>query len=714
MGLPRAAELAGLAHDLGKYDPRFQAYLKKLGSSVDHSTAGGAQLVREAAGAGGIETKMVADLLAYCILGHHAGLPDRSNDSEACLNSRIERFAPRLDPGWTDEVALGFDGVFPEIAARVSRETLAFDLSVVVRMVFSCLVDADYLDTERFYAELEHWQPERDWPLLRESLPALRARFDAHVAGLPTDGEIDPLRRSLLAHVRSGAALAPGLFTLTVPTGGGKTLASLGFALDHAGLHGHRRIVYAIPFTSIIDQTATIFREALGEAVVLEHHSAIDEERNERREGRDKLRLAMENWAAPVVVTTNVQLFESLFAARPSRARKLHNIAGSVIVLDEAQTLSKALLQPCLRMLDCLARHWGCTVVFCTATQPAVALALRGEAALSPVRELAPEPAALAKRMRRARIVDGGEMDNAALVAALRGTEQGFVIVNSRGHALDLFEAAKRAGVEGLVHLTTRQTAAHRQDILEKVRRWLKDGEACRLVATSLIEAGVDVDFPVGWRAKAGLDQMLQAAGRVNREGRRSLDESCLTFFTNADYPAPKEIRSLIGDLDRASEVHAADLQSLEAIESYFRQSYDRLRHGNGLDRHDLCHAFRSPPMSGTDFPFRTVAEKFRMIDSTMLPVVIPRGAAVEPIAQLGIEGVPTGILARALQRHVVLVPANARQRLLDVRAAEFAAPKQRGDQFCVLKEERLDLYHEDSGLWWQDVEYLRQEHWNI
>ncbi len=176
--------------------------------------------------------------------------------------------------------------------------------------------------------------------------------------------------------------------------------------------------------------------------MVLEHQSAIDEERNERREGRDKLRLAMENWAAPVVVTTNVQLFESLFAARPSRARKLHNVAGSVIVLDEAQTLPKALLQPCLRMLDCLARHWGCTVVFCTATQPAVETALKGEPALSPVRELAPAPEKLAAQLRRARLVDGGEMDNATLIAALRQTEQGFVIVNSRVHALDLFEEA--------------------------------------------------------------------------------------------------------------------------------------------------------------------------------------------------------------------------------------------------------------------------------
>ena len=475
------------------------AYIRGRGPSVDHSTAGGAILREIAVASGSRNARVAAEVLAYCILGHHAGLPDRSNDSTSCLNHRLDQFDNRLDAAWKDEVALSLDGVAAELAALMGPETPGFDLSVATRMVFSCLVDADFLDTEEYYAAREGWTTDREWPKLQEGLPELLGRLETCLAGLGTEGGLNATRREILAHVRSGAALQPGLFSLTVPTGGGKTLASLAFALDHAAAHGRRRIIYAIPFTSIIDQTARIFRGVLGEDKVLEHHSAIDVETDasikdadSQRTGRDKTRLAMENWAAPVVVTTNVQLFESLFAARPSRARKLQNIAGSVIVLDEAQTLLKALLQPCLRMLDCLARHWGCTVVFCTATQPAVEEALRGAPALSPVRELAPRPRALADELRRAQLVDGGEMDNDALVAALRGVEQGFVIVNSRAHALDLFEAAKRADLGGLVHLTTRQTAAHRRAILDEVRCRLdpKVREPCRLIATSLILTG--------------------------------------------------------------------------------------------------------------------------------------------------------------------------------------------------------------------------------
>ena len=701
LGIGKAAGLVGLGHDLGKYDPAFQAYLRKSGPSVDHSTAG-AKILLDLAPA----DRITAEVLAYCILGHHAGLPDRSNGTAACLNARVEAFDERrLDAAWRREIALDLGGIADELKAHVAGPTLGFDLSVAVRMLFSCLVEADYRDTEAFYAGLERQEVDRDWPALRDRLPGLRARFDAYMSGLGGEGELNALRRDILAHVRVEAVRAPGLFTLTVPTGGGKTLASLGFALDHAAAHGHRRIIYAIPFTSIIDQTAAIFRDVLGAELVLEHHSAIDEERNERREGRDKLRLAMENWAAPVVVTTNVQLFESLFAARPSRARKIHNIAKSVIVLDEAQTLPRGLLRPCLRMLDCLARHWGCSIVFCTATQPAVQEALKGEVTLD-LRELAPNPQALARRLRRARIVDGGEMDNAALITALRCEAQGFVIVNSRKHALDLFREAQAEGVEALVHLTTRQTAAHRQEILADVRRRLDPAgrEPCRLIATSLIEAGVDVDFPRGWRARAGLDQVIQAAGRVNREGRRPTEASIVTMFTNGNYPAPHEIRALIGDMDRA--VADEDFQSLEAIALFFQEVYWRI--GDGLDGKKILDGLQVTRGHGTSFAFRSIAEDFRMIESAMVPVVIPRGEADGLVSQLSVEAIPTGSLARALQRHVVLVPEKARRRLIACGKAAFRAPELRGDQFVVL--EAMDLYHEDSGLRWEDAEYLAVE----
>lgn len=707
LGLTRAAAVAGLLHDLGKFDPRFQRYIAGAGASVDHSTAGAAILLREASP----RDRAAAEALAYCILGHHAGLPDRRNGAPSSFAARIEGFRGPLDPAWREAVAIDLTGVAAELAAHAAKETAGFDLSVAVRMIFSCLVEADFLDTEAFYGRLEGRAPDRAWPALSGLLTDFRAAFDAHLATLGQAGDLNALRRDILAHVRGGAALAPGLFTLTVPTGGGKTLASLGFALDHAAAHGHRRIIYAIPFTSIIDQTAEIFRRILGPEQVLEHHSAIDEEKNRERQGRDKLALAMENWAAPVVVTTNVQLFESLFAARPSRVRKLHNIAGSVIVLDEAQTLPRKLLRPTLAMLDCLARHWGCSIVLCTATQPAVQEAVKST--MGALRELAPDPRGLAARLRRTRMVDAGAMEDEALIEALAQTGQGLMIVNSRAHALALFDAGKAAGLPGLLHLTTRQYAAHRQEILAEVRKRLdpRNPKPCRLIATSLVEAGVDLDFPLVWRARAGLDQAIQAAGRCNREGKRPREESVVTLFEPVGWPTPRDLAGLVGDAARMWGLHRDDPQSPDAVEAYFREVYFRLGEA-GLDAHDILGKLQATRVGGLDFAFREIAETYRLIESAMAPVVIPLGGAEAHVERLGRPEVSSGTLARALQRHVVQVPPRARDLLIACGKAHFACPELRGDQFVVL--DARDLYYADSGLRWEDAEYLGVEQWSI
>ena len=449
LGLSRAAFVAGLFHDLGKYDPAFQRKLHGEANQVDHSTAGAVVLMEQLRGRDAIPAQMIA----YAILGHHAGLPDFDTDAQSSLRRRQERYTNKLDPIWQQQVTVPTPFLGDELLALIGktgrRATLGFDVSVATRMLFSSLVDADFRDTEAFYGALEGREKERDWPGLAEVLPQMLVAFDSHMAGLSGTSGVNQLRGDILSHVRSKAAMSPGLFTLTVPTGGGKTLASLGFALDHARLHGHSRIIYAIPFTSIIDQTAAIFRGILGAENVLEHHSAIEDDKD--YEGRDKLRVAMEDWAAPIVVTTNVQVFESLFAARPGRARKLHNIAGSIIILDEAQTIPRPLLIPCLRMLDALARLFACSVVLCTATQPAVDEASLKDGLPLAGRELAPDPPMLANRLRRTRISRGGVMSNAGLVAALGGVDQGLIVVNSRVHALDLWKEAR--GLEALFHL---------------------------------------------------------------------------------------------------------------------------------------------------------------------------------------------------------------------------------------------------------------------
>ncbi len=709
LGLEKAAFLAGLFHDLGKYTAAFQRRLEGAEIKVDHSTAGARLLLGEFVSG---RDKGIADLIAYCIAGHHAGLPDRHSPLPSCLNLRLQKDTEPLDEAWKTDLRTETKDLVPAFVSRISaeREIAAFQYSMMTRAIFSCLVDADYKDTEAFYAELEGRQPDRTWPALQDLLPRLITAFDAHMTGKAnSETELNRLRGRILSHVRAKAPDKPGLFTLTVPTGGGKTLASLGFALDHAKAHGHSRIIYAIPFTSIIDQTAAIFRDILGKENVLEHHSAIEDDKLDREEdwkSRDKLRLAMEDWAAPVVVTTNVQFFESLFAARTSRARKVHNIFNSVIILDEAQTIPRHLLLPCLRALDELALNYRCTIILCTATQPALdqrrlpgGLPLEG-------RELAPDPQGLSDTLRRTRIVQAGPMSNDDLVAALREEEQALVIVNSRKHALELYRQARSAGLAGLVHLTTRQYAADRQRVLGNVRERLRAGKPCRVIATSLIEAGVDVDFPRAWRAEAGLDQIIQAAGRVNREGRRPVEDSIVTVFSAPDYPPPSEIKGLIGDMERMRK-RVRDLQSLEAIEEYFDEVYWHAGR-QGLDRKGILADFKFSG-AGTDFSFRTVAEKFRMIESEMVPVIISGDeVARQTVDKLKIEEIPSGTIARQLQNYVVQLPPKARDLLIRNGHVAFIRPDLRGDQFAVLQTG--SLYDREVGLLWEDAEYLAVE----
>ena len=419
----------------------------------------------------------------------------------------------------------------------------------------------------------------------------------------------------------------------------------------------------------------------------------------------------MEDWAAPVVVTTNVQFFECLFASRTSAARKIHNIAGSVIILDEAQTLPRPLLAPCVRVLDELARNYGCSIVLCTATQPAldmrnfksghgIGLKLEG-------RELAPDPQGLAAAFRRVTIRLAGPMNSEQLIEALGLVRQGLIIVNSRKHALALFEAGGAAGLDGLVHLTTRQCAAHRREILKTIRQRLKDEVSCRVIATSLVEAGVDLDFPRVWRAEAGLDQIAQAAGRCNREGRRLVEDSVVTVFAAPDFPPPPEIKALSGDMSRVLAKHADDLLSPAAVADYFSEVYWRL----GEERLDAKKILADFVLvkDGTNFSYRTVAEKFRMIESGMVPVIIQRGPAAETaVRNLGIPEIGSGQLARQLQTFVVQVPPRARERLITCGQVSFHRPDLRGDQFAVL--DNMSLYKKDVGLKWEDAEYLSVE----
>jgi CRISPR-associated endonuclease/helicase Cas3 len=578
-------------------------------------------------------------------------------------------------------------------------------------MIFSCLIDADRVDTERFYARIEVRVVDRDWPRLPDIVERLIAAFDAYMAGMKAgDTPVNRLRADILTHVRAKAASRRGVFTLNVPTGGGKTLASLAFALDHARHHGMDRVVTAIPFTSVIDQTAGIFRSVLGNDVVLEHHSAIEEEKLSKSEARDKLRLAMEDWAAPIIVTTNVQLLESLFSDRPSRCRKLHNLANAVIILDEAQTIPLPVLRPSVAALDELARNYGCTIVLCTATQPALTDPdFAGGFQLGPESELAPDPGSLHGALRRFRLQFAGEMSDDDLVAALDDHDRALVIVNSRAHALALYSAVKAAGLDGAIHLTTRQTAADRRAILAEVKDRLKPGYArpCRLIATSLVEAGVDLDFPRVWRAEAGLDQIAQAGGRCNREGRRPVDDSIVTVFRPAEAKPPREIKGFIADMERMKNNHGDDPLSPEAMRDYFGEVYWR-KGDQGLDRIRVMDAF-SVGSGMTDFAYRTVGEGFRLIESGLAPVIVAIDEAPKKtLDHLVQKRISPGKAAQLLQSYTVQVPPKARQQLIDSGNWHVQFVEDFGDQFAVLITE--SLYTREIGLLWEDADYLGSE----
>jgi len=442
----------------------------------------------------------------------------------------------------------------------------------------------------------------------------------------------------------------------------------------------------------------------LGEGVVLEHHSAIDESRLSGKAGVEKLKLAMEDWAAPIVVTTNVQLFESLFSNRPSQCRKLHNIARSVIILDEAQTIPLHVLRPCVAALKELARNYQTSVVLCTATQPAlIAPDFKDGFAKDDIRELAPDPVHLHRALKRVTVRHAGTLSDDDLLAALAETEQGLLIVNSRAHALSLYRRAEEIGLHGIIHLTTRQYAAHRREILKIVRQRLTCGITCRLIATSLVEAGVDLDFPRVWRAEAGLDSIAQAAGRCNRENRQRCEDSLVTVFAAPDYPGTQEVRQLAGDMQRIISRHD-DLLSPAAIRDYFGEVY--WRKGDTLGDHLLAR-FRADA-SGTSFAFRTVAENFRLIRSGLSPIIIAKDKnAQKELDRLAYVERP-GAVARKLQPFIVQVPPKARNLMLANGHVRFAQEARFGDQFAVLAND--SLYKESTGLVWEHAEYLALE----
>lgn len=713
-GAQEIACQTGQLHDVGKYSEPFNHRLHG-GPSVDHATAG-AKIAVECWG------NVIGKLMAFCIAGHHAGLANGSGkgNNRHTLKDRLAlQFGAdisALDNLWQQEIKLPQNLSAPPLKADAHHPF--FSYAFFTRMLYSCLVDADYLDTEAFYLKLENKAAERggypDLNALQHNFNQFINAFRRRIAQAPAQTEaekrnatLNRLRSEILDYAVEQAAQSQGLFTLTVPTGGGKTFTSMAFALEHAKRHGMQRVVYVIPFTSIIEQNAAEFRKAfgeLGEQAVLEHHSTFDDDKLQNEATKDKLRLASENWDAPIIVTTAVQFFESLFADRSSRCRKLHNIAGSVIILDEAQMLPLNLLLPIMQAIKELAQNYRCSIVMCTATQPAVQAENGFYRGFENVREIAPKPTALFDKLRRTTVQHIGTQTDADLLAKLGEHPQMLVIVNNRRHARSLYDQAKH--LDGTFHLTTLMCAKHRSQKLDEIRGRLKNGEPCRVIATSLIEAGVDVDFPLVMRAEAGLDSVAQAAGRCNREGKRPSENSFVWIFAPEDqWKTPPELAAQAAVMRLTADEFSDDLLSTQAVAAYFAELY-QLK-GSELDNKKILKMHNDTGQS-LDFPFQTIADKFRMIESHMQPLIIPFDNEAKNLISSLHHADHIGGLLRKLQPYTVQIPEKALAALYKAGRIEPINEKNFGKQFYTLIG--LDLYDDVAGLSWEDTEFLKGE----
>lgn len=680
----RAPALAtGRWHDLGKYthdfwfriraENGFEAHLERQGPlQRDHSTAGALWALHRS-------PRLLP--LAMAIAGHHGGLPDLTEFKARVKREEKQRLLAdaraRCDEPSLLDGALGFE---PEALDRLAREPLRLELWT--RMLFSVLCDADFLDTEAFFDTSR--STARVVPV---TLPQLTERLRAHLEerqrGAP-ETEVNRVRREVLAAAVEAASQRPGVFSLTVPTGGGKTLTSMAFALEHARTHGLQRVIVAIPYTSIIEQSAEAYRQAFQglEHAVIEHHSAVEPVRETPLN-----RVASENWDAPVIVTTTVQLLESLFAHRPSACRKVHRVARSVIVLDEAQTLPPPLLVPILDMLRALVEDYGCSVVICTATQPALGRRPELPEGLPQVREIVPSSVRAFERLRRVRVrwpEPGRTLPYAELADAVAAEQDVLAVVHLRADARGLCERVDaRLEHEQTLHLSALMCPEHRSRVLADLKARKRRGEPVRLVATQLVEAGVDLDFAVVYRGLAGLDSLAQAAGRCNREGLLEGLGELRVYEPETQPPqgVPRAAQAVTRGL--LAQRPDLDLFSPESFHHYFERLYaTREKDKKGIQ--DLRAKLH----------FEQVSQAFQVVeDDWSAAVVVPYAGCEALLEDLRLRG-PSRERLRALQRFTVTVPRKLRDAWLQQGLARLAA-----ETVAYLGPEHASAYHERFGL---------------
>ena len=627
--------IVGLYHDIGKYSTEFQKYIRQESKKrVDHSTAGARELFK---------MKSYVNLIAaFCIAGHHSGIQNIGNPKVFDELTFFSRVGQKEIPNYAEykkEIEPPNADNSSKIIPLISKNY--FSVMFYTRMIFSCLVDADFLDTENF---INNEKVNRGNFL---DIKELKKIFDSYIEekffnenNVRYNEPINQKRRNILKEcIDSGKISKEMLLSLTVPTGGGKTISSMAFALNNAVKNGRQRIIYVIPYTSIIEQNAKVFSDIFGGENVLEHHSGAEYDDTEEENIK---KLAGENWDAPIIVTTNVQFFESLFSNRTSKCRKLHNIANSVIIFDEAQIIPTEFLKPCVSAINELTKYYNCTAVLCTATQPSLEKLFDGQT----IKEICSAVEENYNFFRRTTIkVLEEKISSEELIERLKENRQVLCIVNKKKNAREIFENLQ--GEENIFHLSTNLCPVHRSKILQEIKNCLSKNLPCRVVSTSLVEAGVDLDFPCVYREIAGLDSIIQAAGRCNREGKFPKEKSCVYVFKIKEERTVNNQKLRISAANFVCENYADDLDSPQAIKSYF--DFLHKLDGNKLDKENIISLCQT-------MPFKEIAEKFKLIKENTKSVFIPFDENAKQIEQRILSGEKSRALFRKAGKYIVNV----------------------------------------------------------
>lgn len=725
--------IAGLYHDEGKYSDAFQQRIRdpEHTAKCDHSSAGALQAWQS-----------MHNIAALAIAAHHAGLSDMGTPGDidgATWFARYNRIKNDVSMYDADtRMTEQFGNIIPSGTPTPGEP---YDIMMQTRMILSCLVDADRLDAE-YFVENGCERSERRWlnfahatlggtNMAQEQTPNMNTittcakRLAAMMHGDNTkkivsladtinkhnaayldaepDSPINQARcdilRQCLDHGQD-VTYKRDIYTLTAPTGSGKTNASITFALNHAKTHGFDRIIYVIPYMSIIDQTAKTFAEMFGDANVLAHYSQADWQTNDDATSADKQIMA-ENWNAPIVITTAVQFFESLYGNKTSPLRKLHNIANSVIIFDEAQTLPVPYLLPCLKAICSLVDDYRCSGILCTATQPAVEQYIETMRPGTTVKEITNINDTQQHLFDRTRIEFAGIISQPDLANQIASQAQALCVVNTRDKAQALYDQVKEHcnNDDNVYCLTTLQCAYDRQTIIKEIRTKLTAGQPCRIISTSLIEAGVDLDFPRVWRQNSGVENILQTAGRCNREGKRDADTSIVTVFEDGER-IPRYIRQNI-DATMLTRNSYADISDNDAITTYFKTLYT-LKGDNTLDKHHILDQSKSPTM-----PWASVAHDMHIINNDDVIVYIPRNTTAERLLNQLQHGMANRTTMRQLSMYGISIPRWQFDKISNtVRIIEM---EKTGDTIAIINDP--DMYHPRQGLMMPNDAYTDPNH---